>query len=92
MSGTKERESRSGAPGLQQLKHKVTGLAVAGALGGFLFGFDSSVVNGAVDAIGKDFKLSPTLQGFAVALKRGITLADLIAPRRDLRLLLGLGA
>ena len=68
MSGTKQRESRSDAPGLLQLKHKVTGLAVAGALGGFLFGFDSSVVNGAVDAIGKDFKLSPALQGFAVAI------------------------
>ena len=68
MSGTKQRESRSDAPGLLQLKHKVTGLAVAGALGGFLLGFDSSVVNGAVDAIGKDFKLTPALQGFAVAI------------------------
>lgn len=68
MSGTQQRESRSDAPGLGRLKRKVTALAVAGALGGFLFGFDSSVVNGAVDAIGKDFKLSPTLQGFAVAI------------------------
>jgi SP family sugar:H+ symporter-like MFS transporter len=68
MSGTQQRDDRQEAPGLPQLKRKVTGLAVAGALGGFLFGFDSSVVNGAVDAIGKDFKLSPTLQGFAVAV------------------------
>jgi SP family sugar:H+ symporter-like MFS transporter len=68
MSGTQQREHRPEAPGLKQLKRRVTGLAVAGALGGFLFGFDSSVVNGAVDAIGKDFKLSPTLQGFAVAI------------------------
>lgn len=32
--------------------HKAFGLAVAAAVGGFLFGFDSSVINGAVDAIG----------------------------------------
>ena len=57
MSGTQQREHQQGAPGLQQLKRKVTGLAIAGAVGGFLFGFDSSVVNGAVDAI-KDFALS----------------------------------
>ncbi len=46
---------------------KVVALAVAGAVGGFLFGFDSSVVNGAVDAVQKDFKLDPTLIGLAVA-------------------------
>jgi len=46
---------------------KVIGLAVAGAVGGFLFGFDSAVVNGAVDAIETDFDLAPTLVGFAVA-------------------------
>lgn len=46
---------------------KVIGLAVAGAIGGFLFGFDSSVVNGAVDAVRKDFGLTSTLTGLAVA-------------------------
>ncbi len=46
---------------------KVIVLAVAGALGGFLFGFDSSVVNGAVDAVQKSFTLSAGLVGFAVA-------------------------
>lgn len=67
MSGTQQRPSRTETdPG--RLRRRVTALAVAGALGGFLFGFDSSVVNGAVDAIGKDFSLSPTLQGFAVAI------------------------
>ena len=30
---------------------KVIALAIAGAVGGFLFGFDSSVINGAVDPI-----------------------------------------
>ncbi|NYF11126.1 SP family sugar:H+ symporter-like MFS transporter [Leifsonia sp. AK011] len=47
---------------------KVIGLAVAGAVGGFLFGFDSSVVNGAVDAIRTDFSLGEALTGFAVAV------------------------
>jgi SP family sugar:H+ symporter-like MFS transporter len=46
---------------------KVVGLAIAGAVGGFLFGFDSSVVNGAVDAVRQQFNLSATLIGFAVA-------------------------
>jgi SP family sugar:H+ symporter-like MFS transporter len=46
---------------------KVIVLAIAGALGGFLFGFDSSVVNGAVDAIEGQFDLSASLTGFAVA-------------------------
>ena len=61
MSGTQQRSGRQDAPDLKRLKRKVTALAVAGALGGFLFGFDSSVVNGAVDAIGKQFDLSPAL-------------------------------
>jgi sugar porter (SP) family MFS transporter len=46
---------------------KVIVLAVAGAIGGFLFGFDSSVVNGAVDPITKQFHLTQTLTGLAVA-------------------------
>jgi len=48
--------------------HKAIGLAVAAAVGGFLFGFDASVINGAVDAIGGEFHLSATLTGFAVAV------------------------
>ena len=47
---------------------KVVGLAVAGAVGGFLFGFDSSVINGALDAIKSDFGLDAGLQGFVVAI------------------------
>jgi sugar porter (SP) family MFS transporter len=46
---------------------KVIALAVAGAVGGFLFGFDSSVVNGAVDPITTQFHLTQTLTGLAVA-------------------------
>lgn len=47
---------------------KVTVLALAGALGGFLFGFDSSVINGAVNAISLQFDLTPLVTGFAVAV------------------------
>jgi sugar porter (SP) family MFS transporter len=46
---------------------KVIGLAIAGAFGGFLFGFDSSVINGAVEAIQGEFGLSEAITGFAVA-------------------------
>lgn len=51
----------------KNVNRKVIGLAAAGAVGGFLFGFDSSVVNGAVDAIQDEFALSAAVTGFAVA-------------------------
>ena len=38
-----------------KMRRKVTGLAIAAAVGGFLFGFDSSVINGAVDSIQHHF-------------------------------------
>ena len=47
---------------------KVIGVTVAAAVGGFLFGFDSSVVNGAVDSIGDHFELNHFMKGFAVAI------------------------
>ena len=47
---------------------KVIGVTVAAAVGGFLFGFDSSVINGAVDAIQGDFGLGEFLTGFTVAI------------------------
>jgi MFS transporter, SP family, sugar:H+ symporter len=47
---------------------KVVMLAVAAAVGGFLFGFDSSVINGAVDAVQGQFKLSSTVTGLVVAV------------------------
>ncbi|MET0812897.1 MAG: sugar porter family MFS transporter [Microbacterium sp.] len=43
-------------------------LAVAAAVGGFLFGFDSSVINGAVDSIDQNFELGSVLTGFVVAV------------------------
>jgi len=47
---------------------KAIALATAAAVGGFLFGFDSSVINGAVDAFGIHFDIGSALQGFAVAI------------------------
>ncbi len=42
-------------------------IATVAAIGGFLFGFDTAVINGAVDAITSDFTLGPFLSGFAVS-------------------------
>jgi len=45
-----------------KFRRRVTGLAIAAAVGGFLFGFDSSVINGAVDAISKEI-VAPAVSG-----------------------------
>ncbi|MFJ4161397.1 sugar porter family MFS transporter [Microbacterium testaceum] len=47
---------------------RAIGLSVAAAVGGFLFGFDSSVINGAVDAVDGNFELGQVLTGFVVAV------------------------
>jgi MFS transporter, SP family, sugar:H+ symporter len=47
---------------------KALALAFSAAVGGFLFGFDSSVINGAVDAIQGHFKLESTVTGLVVAV------------------------
>ena len=56
------------SPETRAAHRKAITLAVSAAVGGFLFGFDSSVINGAVDAIEKDFELSSTLVEFSVAV------------------------
>ena len=45
----------------------VIALSCVAAIGGFLFGFDSGVVNGAVDALAKAFGTQAAATGFAVA-------------------------
>ena len=44
-----------------------TRIASVAALGGLLFGYDSAVINGAVQAIQKDFHINDATLGFAVA-------------------------
>lgn len=47
---------------------KAIGFSVAAAIGGLLFGFDSSVINGAVDALTGHFKLGAVMSGLAVSI------------------------
>jgi SP family sugar:H+ symporter-like MFS transporter len=47
---------------------KAMALAISAAVGGFLFGFDSSVINGAVEAIEGQFDLSSSVTGLVVAV------------------------
>ena len=42
-------------------------IAAAAAMGGFLFGYDSSVINGAVTGIQKHFNVGSNATGFAVS-------------------------
>src|SRR3954463_89968 len=45
----------------------VIALCCVAAIGGFLFGFDSGVINGTVDALAKAFGTQAAATGFAVA-------------------------
>jgi sugar porter (SP) family MFS transporter len=59
----------AGSTGVEE--HYNTGravlLATVAAIGGFLFGFDTAVINGAVTAIQDDFGIGPALLGFVVS-------------------------
>ncbi len=58
----------SGSP--SRIPRRVLGISLAAAVGGFLFGFDSSVINGAVDALSgskSGFDLTPVMTGVAVS-------------------------
>ncbi|SHI40951.1 MFS transporter, SP family, sugar:H+ symporter [Nocardiopsis flavescens] len=46
---------------------RVTMIAAAAAMGGFLFGYDSAVINGAVDAIQTRFEVGAGVLGFTIA-------------------------
>jgi sugar porter (SP) family MFS transporter len=52
----------------QSTTGRVLLIAVVAAIGGFLFGFDTAVINGAVNAIRDQFHLSPFALGFTVAI------------------------
>ena len=47
---------------------RATAISIAAAVGGFLFGFDTSVINGAVDSITSHFNLASGVTGFVVAI------------------------
>lgn len=49
------------------VRARVFAIAAVAALGGFLFGFDTAVINGAVNAVRADFGLDAALIGFAVS-------------------------
>ena len=46
---------------------RVVIISMVAALGGFLFGFDTAVINGAVDAVQETFEMNAGLTGFAVS-------------------------
>ncbi|MHC6175760.1 sugar porter family MFS transporter [Glutamicibacter endophyticus] len=50
-----------------KISGKLIGLASVAALGGFLFGYDSAIINGTVDAVQAEFGLSPVGIGFVVS-------------------------
>lgn len=59
--------TESTSPAVSRLNARVIGICVAAALGGFLFGFDTAVINGAVDALAGEFALGAGLKGFSVS-------------------------
>ena len=73
MSGTvgEGHEDATGRGGTATREEYDTGravlLAVVAAIGGFLFGFDTAVINGAVEAIRGDFAIGAGLTGFTVS-------------------------
>jgi SP family sugar:H+ symporter-like MFS transporter len=69
-TGSSDPAASPGSPGARPATStKAILVSIVAAVGGFLFGFDSSVINGAVDALNSQFNLtnSPLLSGFAVA-------------------------
>jgi SP family sugar:H+ symporter-like MFS transporter len=60
--------ARGGAPEPRGTTVKAVLVSAAAAVGGFLFGFDTSVINGAVHAIQGEFRLGVLLTGLAVAV------------------------
>ncbi|MFN8169090.1 MAG: sugar porter family MFS transporter [Candidatus Nanopelagicales bacterium] len=59
----------SGAPAAgSSTSGRVIGVSVVAALGGFLFGFDSSVINAAVPGIAAQYSTTPAQTGFVVSV------------------------
>ena len=52
----------------EHVSSRLIGVVATAALGGFLFGFDSSIVNGTVEAIREQFSLNAAVLGFVVSV------------------------
>ncbi|HEY8474548.1 MAG TPA: sugar porter family MFS transporter [Natronosporangium sp.] len=65
MSTTDRPPAEAGAP--PATTGAVLLVSATAALGGFLFGYDTAVINGAVDAIEARFEMSPGFTGFVVS-------------------------
>ncbi|WP_425552806.1 sugar porter family MFS transporter [Kocuria atrinae] len=50
-----------------RISARLIGIAMVAALGGFLFGYDSAIINGTVDAVREQFGLGSALIGFTVS-------------------------
>ena len=63
-------EQPNSNPGAEKTPHlgKIIIITMAAALGGLLFGFDTSVINGAVNSIQSDFNLGSAAVGITVAI------------------------
>ena len=55
------------ASAVSRINGRIIGICVAAALGGFLFGFNTAIINGAVDALSGEFVLNDALKGFSVS-------------------------
>src|SRR5690625_1367453 len=55
------------APQRDYILSRALHLAAVAALGGFLFGFDTAVINGAVNAMRAEFEIGSVLTGFVVS-------------------------
>lgn len=52
----------------ERVSSRLIGVVATAALGGFLFGFDSSIINGTVEAIRDQFSLNAAVLGFVVSV------------------------
>lgn len=52
----------------ERVSSRLIGVVATAALGGFLFGFDSSIINGTVEAIREQFNLNSAVLGFVVSV------------------------